>query len=84
MRKKLLEFRVQLSRQCLIVGKHQCRFVYSGNHIGNCKCFSRTGCPQQDLFLFSRLNSLDQFIDGLRLIALGLIAGNQFKQFILH
>ena len=49
-----------------------------GNDVGYCKRLARTGDPEQSL-VGVRLEPLEQVIDGLRLVALGLEIGVQLK-----
>ena len=87
-RKKLTELRAELGRQGFVVGQNQRGAVYPGNHVGHGKCFAATGYPQQGLGPVTGLNAFYEGINGLGLIASGLIRCHQlefaFLHFLLH
>ena len=70
MREKLLEFRIELACQCLVVRKDQRRFVHPRDDIGDREGLSRAGRAEQHLLLLPAADALHQLVDGLGLIAL--------------
>ena len=70
------------------MGQHQRGAVYPGNHVGHGKCFAATGYPQQSLGPVTGLNAFYEGLNGLGLIASGLIRCHQlefaFLHFLLH
>ena len=79
--KKLFEFCAKLCGQRFIVRQHQRGAVYPRNDIGHGKGFARARDAQQRLAGIACAQAGNQLIDGLGLIARGLIGGNKFKVF---
>ena len=76
---KLPELGAQLGSQRFIVGQHQCGPVHLGDDVGHGEGLAAAGHAQQSLGLVPPQDALGQFVDGLGLVAGGLIAGNKFK-----
>ena len=77
--KKFPELRAQLGRQCLIMGQDQSWPVEPGDHGSHGKGLAGSGDPQQGLLPQSPVDAVGQGLNGLRLVAGGLVFGNQFK-----
>ena len=69
-RKQLLEFVVELSRQRFVGGQNECRLIESGDNLGHGKGFSGARNPQKDV-----IASAFQQIDGKFINSPGLVAG---------
>ena len=76
---KFLELRAQLGRQCLVMGQHQGGALDLLDDLGHGKGLAGAGDAQQHLLLQSVLDALRQRVDGLGLIAGGLVFRNDFK-----
>ena len=71
-RKELLELAVELGGQRLVVRHDQRRPLHGLDHVGHRERLARAGHAHQHLFLFPGLQTGDQRLNGLRLIAGGL------------
>ena len=69
LRKERLELAVQLGRQRLVVRQHERRPLHLLNHVGDGKRLSRSRDAQQGLMSQAAGESIDELLDGLRLIA---------------
>ena len=69
--KELLELRVKLSRQRLVVRDDQRRLVELGDDVGDGVSLARPGRPQQALPRLAGANALGEGFDGLGLVAGG-------------
>ena len=76
---KLLKLRAQLGGQGLVVGQHQRGALHGLDDLGHGKGLAGAGNAQQHLLLQPILDALRQRGDGLRLVAGGLIFGNNLK-----
>ncbi len=78
-REELLELVVELRGQRLVVRQDQRRPVGLLDHLGHGEGLARAGHAQQHLVLFARPQPLHKLVDGARLVALGLVAGDELK-----
>ena len=76
---KLPEFRAELGRQRLVVGQHQGRPVDLGDDLGHGVGLTGAGNTQKGLLPQAPVHAVCQGLNGLRLVAGGLIFRNQFK-----
>ena len=79
LREKLLELGAELGRQGLVVGQNQGGPVGLLNDIGHGEGLAGTGDAQHDLLVKAQLQTAAQLLNGLRLIAGGLVRGVKFK-----
>src|SRR5690606_14149016 len=78
-RKKLLEFSVKLRRQGLVVTQNQGGFLSLLNQIGDSKSLARSCHPKEYLGRLAGMDPRSEFLDGIRLVAGGLVVRGQFK-----
>ena len=78
-RKEFLEFAVQLRGQRLVRREHQRRFLHRFDDVGDGERLARTGHAQQRLMRETRLKTVDQFLDRVRLIAGRLKGRNELE-----
>ena len=79
LREERLELAIELRRQGLVVAQDERRPVELRQHIGNSEGLARAGHPEQCLGTVAPLQSLDELLDGLRLVARGLEVRYEFK-----
>ena len=72
-REESLQFAAQLGSKSLVVGNHQSGLLHLFNHRGHGKGFAGTCYTQQHLALHAFLNASAQCLNGLWLIAAGLV-----------
>ncbi len=77
--KKLLELGAQLGGQGLVVGQHQGGALHLLDDLGHGEGLARAGDAQQGLLVQPHLNAVGQGLNGLRLVAGGLIFRYHFK-----
>ncbi len=76
---EVLELRIQLGAQRLVVGEDQRRPLHAGDDVGDGERLARPGRAQQDLMPVPLFQAGHQRIDCLRLIPRRLIDGPQFE-----
>ena len=81
-REKLPKFAAKLGCQRLVVGQHQGGPVQLFNHRGHGEGLAGAGDAQQGLLMQPPVDTVDQRLDGLRLVAGGLIFRYQFE--VIH
>ena len=81
--KKVLHFRIQLRRQCFVVGHNQGGPLHRREGMGNGKGLPRSRHPQQHLILLPRIQPRRQRRNGRRLIPRRGKGGRQTKQSLL-
>ncbi len=74
LREEALELPVELGGQRLVVRDHQGRPVDPLDDVGHGEGLARAGDPQQHLVFGALVQAVDQGLDGLRLVAGGLVA----------
>ena len=84
LREKGPELGAQLGGQRLVVGQHQGRPVALGNDVGHGKGLAAAGDAQQGLAAVPPLHPRHQLLDGLGLVAGGLIGRHQFEWSFFH
>ncbi len=76
-REEVLELRVELSRQSLVVGHYQRRALQPGDDVGDGERLARPGGAQQHLVLGAALEAGDELLDGFGLVARRPVGGMQ-------
>ena len=76
---KLLELAVELCRQCLVVAEDERGTLHAGDDIGHGEGLARAGHSEQCLRLGAVVYPLRQLVDGLRLVARGLVLRIEFE-----
>ena len=79
-REELLELRVELSRQRLIMRDDQRRPIQLANDVRHCEGLARTGHTEQRLVTIACFDRLQQFRDRLRLVAARFVIGFQLER----
>ncbi len=74
--KKAPELAIELRRQGLVGGEHESRALRSLDHLGHGESLAGTGDAQQHLIALPVTDAKDELGDCLRLIALGLVVGD--------
>lgn len=71
--KKSSHLLVELGRQCLVVAKHEGGFVHVGDDVGHGESLARAGHAQQHLGRVAAQHAVGELLDGLWLVASGLV-----------
>ena len=79
-REELLELRVELRGQRLVVRHHESGLADIAQHIRSGEGLARAGHAEQRLVPVAREDGLGQLGDRLRLVALGGVVGGEFKR----
>ena len=82
--KERAEFAVQLGGKGLVGGQHQRRTVAAGDEVGHGEGLARPCHPQQYLRRDTGLDIADELVDGLGLVARGLVLALQGKDGLIH
>ncbi len=79
MGEKTLELVVELGRQGFVVGHDQGGAVGGFDHLGGGESLARSGDAEQNLVLLAIEDAAGEGIDGLCLVALGLVVAYQLE-----
>ena len=79
LREEGFELVVELGRESLIVGQDQGGPVQGFDDLGHGEGFARAGDAEENLVFVARFDAADQLVDGLGLVAAGLVSGRKFE-----
>ncbi len=77
--KEILEFLVKLGGEGFVVGDDECGPVHTGDGVGHGEGLAGAGDAHEGLEGLAALNAGGELVDGLWLIALGLIGADDFE-----
>ncbi len=83
-REELAELAVELRGQRLVVRQDHRRPLHALDHVRDAERLARAGDAEQGLMRQTRFQTVDQLVNGLWLIARGLIRGFELERIFLH
>ena len=79
MGEELFELVVELRGEGLVMGEDERGAIDGADDLGHGEGFAGAGDAEQDLVFVAGLEAGDEFADGTRLVALGLVLGDELE-----